>query len=292
MSPVTRESIESFTSMKKILRIGEFSKINNIPIRTLRFYDQINLLNPHQVDPETNYRLYHIEQSSIVDAIQYLRQLDFSLEEIKEILSDPEKTHIHRLIEEKYQQLLDEKQRLEKQIQEIEIFRSGALLYQENTLKTEVEIIQLPERQYYSFDIDKDIYQMNSEEYELQLRHFKQEILHYNPFFNHFSRIGSLMTKENFLTQNFYSNHFILFGDERIHHKEISKHSFPQGTYAVRYCNSFEEEIQVLPKFLADIKKKGYGITGDYICEVIHEQPNLNSQKRDMFIRMQVKVTC
>ena len=83
--------------MKDILRIGEFSKLNNIPIRTLRFYDQIGLLKPYQVDPETNYRSYHIEQSSLVDAIQYLRQLDFSLEEIKEILSDIENSHLHKL---------------------------------------------------------------------------------------------------------------------------------------------------------------------------------------------------
>ena len=74
--------------MKKILRIGEFSQINQISIQTLRFYDQIGLLKPYKVDPETNYRYYHINQSSLVDSIQYLRQLNFSLEDIKEILSD------------------------------------------------------------------------------------------------------------------------------------------------------------------------------------------------------------
>ena len=65
--------------MKKILRIGEFSQINQISIQTLRFYDQIGLLKPYKVDPETNYRYYHINQSSLVDSIQYLRQLKFFL---------------------------------------------------------------------------------------------------------------------------------------------------------------------------------------------------------------------
>lgn len=123
--------------MKDILRIGEFSKLNNIPIRTLRFYDQIGLLKPYQVDPETNYRGYHIEQSSLVDAIQYLRQLDFSLEEIKEILSDIENSHLHKLIIDKYQQLIEEQKRIKKQLREIEIYQSGALLYQtKSTLNT------------------------------------------------------------------------------------------------------------------------------------------------------------
>ena len=108
MSLVTRVNRKFGGKMKDILRIGEFSKLNNIPIRTLRFYDQIGLLKPYQVDPETNYRSYHIEQSSLVDAIQYLRQLDFSLEEIKEILSDIENSHLHKLIIDKYQQLIEE----------------------------------------------------------------------------------------------------------------------------------------------------------------------------------------
>lgn len=95
--------------MKKILRIGEFSQINQISIQTLRFYDQIGLLKPYKVDPENNYRYYHINQSSLVDSIQYLRQLNFSLEDIKEILSDKDHFQLHQLIEERYQRLLEEK---------------------------------------------------------------------------------------------------------------------------------------------------------------------------------------
>ena len=160
--------------MKDILRIGEFSKLNNIPIRTLRFYDQIGLLKPYQVDPETNYRSYHIEQSSLVDAIQYLRQLDFSLEEIKEILSDIENSHLHKLIIDKYQQLIEEQKRIKKQLREIEIYQSGALLYQTKSHSQHLEIQTFPERSLYRFQIDSNIYQMSTEEYELHLRCFKQ----------------------------------------------------------------------------------------------------------------------
>lgn len=152
--------------MKKILRIGEFSQINQISIQTLRFYDQIGLLKPYKVDPETNYRYYHINQSSLVDSIQYLRQLNFSLEDIKEILSDKDHFQLHQLIEERYQRLLEEKKNLEKQIQEIEIFRSGARIYGEKQSEQELEILTFPERQLLTFEIDQNIYQMKSEEYE------------------------------------------------------------------------------------------------------------------------------
>ena len=106
--------------MKTILSIGEFSKINAISIQTLRFYDQIGLLKPYKIDPHSKYRFYHINQSSLVDAIQYLRQLGFSLEEVKEILSDKQSHHLQDLIEDKRQALLAEKRKLEEQIKEIE----------------------------------------------------------------------------------------------------------------------------------------------------------------------------
>ncbi|MCB6442963.1 MerR family DNA-binding protein, partial [Streptococcus salivarius] len=90
---------------------------------------------------------YHINQSSLVDSIQYLRQLNFSLEDIKEILSDKDHFQLHQLIEERYQRLLEEKENLEKQIQEIEIFRSGARIYGEKQSEQELEIQTFPERQ-------------------------------------------------------------------------------------------------------------------------------------------------
>ena len=45
-----------------------------------------------------------------------------------------------------------------------------------------------------------------------------------------------------------------------------------------------------LPHFHQELADVGYLVTGDYICEVIHEQPQLNEKHRDMFIRMQVQV--
>ena len=113
-------------------------------------------------------------------------KLNFSLEDIKEILSDKDHFQLHLLIEERYQRLLEEKENLEKQIQEIEIFRSGARIYGEKQSEQELEILTFHERQLLTFEIDQNIYQMKSEEYELALRCFKQEILRYSPFFTPF----------------------------------------------------------------------------------------------------------
>lgn len=66
----------------------------------LRHYDGIGLLKPSAIDPETGYRTYEPEQSHLLDWILILKNLDFSLAEIKELLSEPVEGQIivHQLI--------------------------------------------------------------------------------------------------------------------------------------------------------------------------------------------------
>jgi DNA-binding transcriptional MerR regulator len=66
--------------------IGEFSKITGITVKALRHYHSIALLEPGRVEPETGYRFYGPFDVEKARAIQYLRGLSFSLEEIAEVL--------------------------------------------------------------------------------------------------------------------------------------------------------------------------------------------------------------
>ena len=64
-------------------RIGEFSKITNLSIRTLRYYNDIGLLIPEKVDIFTNYRYYGDINLRQVKTIEELKSVGFSLDEIK-----------------------------------------------------------------------------------------------------------------------------------------------------------------------------------------------------------------
>ncbi len=66
-----------------MLKIGEFSKLAMLTVKTLRFYEKEGLLTPARVDEWTGYRYYETEQLSQAANIKQLRQLDFSVEEIK-----------------------------------------------------------------------------------------------------------------------------------------------------------------------------------------------------------------
>ena len=70
-----------------MLKIGEFSKLSMLTVKALRFYEKEGLLNPTHVDEWTGYRFYEASQLETVATIKALRQLDFSVEEIKAHLS-------------------------------------------------------------------------------------------------------------------------------------------------------------------------------------------------------------
>jgi len=71
-----------------MIRIGDFSKLSRLSVKTLRYYDEMGLLIPVQVDPFTGYRLYEYSQLSDLNRILALKDLGFSLEEIGRLLDD------------------------------------------------------------------------------------------------------------------------------------------------------------------------------------------------------------
>ena len=68
--------------------IGSLSKLSGVSIRALRHYDQIGLLQPSEV-AGSGYRYYDDAAVERLWQIMFFRELDFPLEEIKEILSSP-----------------------------------------------------------------------------------------------------------------------------------------------------------------------------------------------------------
>ena len=75
-------------SEKTKLKIGEFSKLMQVTVKTLRHYEQMGLLIPYEVDKWTGYRYYTIEQMQRLNAIRELKGMGFSLEEIKDLYDD------------------------------------------------------------------------------------------------------------------------------------------------------------------------------------------------------------
>lgn len=73
-----------------MLSIGEFSNICKVSTKTLRYYAEIGLLEPSEVNPENGYRYYAIEQLEKMLLINRLKAYSFSLDDIKTILQSEE----------------------------------------------------------------------------------------------------------------------------------------------------------------------------------------------------------
>jgi len=70
------------------LKIGDFARIGQVSVQTLRYYDDLGLLHPADVDSLTGYRYYDIDQLPHLHRILALKDLGFSLEQINRLMQD------------------------------------------------------------------------------------------------------------------------------------------------------------------------------------------------------------
>lgn len=126
-----------------MLKIGDFSKLGRITVKTLRYWDDIGLLKPDFVSPENGYRFYSISKLSLVSEILSLKELGLYLEDIQQIIKGGLGTDEWlSLLRSRRDTLLEEMQLCETRIQKIN--RMLDSVEQEDAM-SDVEIRELPE---------------------------------------------------------------------------------------------------------------------------------------------------
>lgn len=101
--------------MSRKYSIGDVARKLNMTTRTIRFYDQKNLVKPESIG-ENGYRYYGEEQIQRLELINYLRGLNFSIKQIKQLLNDQKGSDsllllFQKQIEENDAQIADLKQK-------------------------------------------------------------------------------------------------------------------------------------------------------------------------------------
>lgn len=71
-----------------MFKIGDFSKLSQVSVKALRYYDELGLLKPVEVDRFTGYRFYSADQLPRLNRILALKDLGLSLEQIAQLLDD------------------------------------------------------------------------------------------------------------------------------------------------------------------------------------------------------------
>ncbi|MBQ4575738.1 MAG: MerR family transcriptional regulator [Clostridia bacterium] len=100
-------------------KIGELSALCSIPVKTLRFYDNEGILIPEKIDPFTGYRYYSASQLSQCLRIITLKDLGFTLGEIRELIKAPIKTEA--ILQNKIQELKEIANKTQRQIGVLEM---------------------------------------------------------------------------------------------------------------------------------------------------------------------------
>lgn len=93
------------TSPRDLLSIGRFSRVCRLSVKALRHYDELGLLRPALVDPQSGYRYYSVSQASEAERIRLLRSLDMPLDEVLEVLRADDAARVRGLLESHRQRL-------------------------------------------------------------------------------------------------------------------------------------------------------------------------------------------
>ncbi len=122
--------------------ISQVASLTGISTRTLQYYDEIDLLKPSELTP-SGYRLYNDEALEKLQQILFYKELNFKLNEIKEILQKPEYDKIEAF--KKQKKLLSLKRsRIDKLIALLERLEKGesCMSFKEFDLSEYIEALE------------------------------------------------------------------------------------------------------------------------------------------------------
>lgn len=140
----------------KLLTIGQFAALHGINKKTLMWYDETGLFKPAVINPENGYRCYTYRQSPILETILLLRELDVSINEIRQFMENRSAGNMKCLLDEKIAEL-------DQNILHLQAIRKTLCNHRQN-METllhmdlgEISIVDKEEHCLVTVDIDKDV---------------------------------------------------------------------------------------------------------------------------------------
>ncbi|PSL36300.1 effector-binding domain-containing protein [Planomicrobium soli] len=272
--------------MKDRLTIGEMAKLHNTTIKTLRYYDKIGLLEPIQIDENNGYRYYSTDQFELLNTIQYLKEIGFTLKEIK-------KHFDHRDIESFLESLETQQELTKKKIKELErVNRRFQNRIDDIKSARKIESLGVPSIQ----DVEERrivrlLKRISSEpELELSLRHL-ENLANMNSSI-YIGGVGLTIEMDKVRKREFdeYNSIFIMIEEEDI--KSPLVNSFPKGKYASIYFRGDHTHSRLYYKsLLAYIEENGFQIKGDAIERTIIDH-YISKSEEDHLTEIQIPLNC
>lgn len=270
--------------MKDLFTIGEMSKLFNLNIKTLRYYDEIDLLKPIFIDRTNNYRYYSTDQFEQLNTIMYLKALGMSLSTINFHLNKRSIDNITELLKQQKQitrKKIKELQAIEKKIENRLKQINYARQYDKLDVIQEIEfdkrIIVLLKQKIKS---DKDL--------ELSIRNLENKTNKNASVFN--GKVGVSISRDNLKNGIFdeYDSIFSFTEGEKYNKKLIK--ILPKGVYVtIRFNGTHKSSPKYYDEVLKYIEEKGYKIIDDSI-EITLIDFGLTTEKSEFVTEIQILI--
>lgn len=271
------------------ISIGEMAKMNQTTVTTLRLYDSMGLLKPCYIDENSHYRYYDIKQNARFDMIQYMKELGMELREIKDVFDQCDLNLIEDILRKKKEQTRQQLIDMRLKIAAIDRTIEGIERYRKSPPAGTITLEYIQKRKIYAVHVDTNFYDYNIDTYELILKKLKNNLKEFNIPTIYYCNAGTIMAQKYFEEQHFYSEEIFIFADDEFPVNNNVR-ELDSGMYACIYTESFDDERVYAAKLLDYCHSNHLTICGDYICEEINEMNIFGSQKRSMYLRLQVPV--
>lgn len=270
--------------MKEYYSIGEISKLFGLNIRTLRYYDKVNLLKPTYIDEKTHYRYYTIDQFEMINSIIYLRTLNMPIQKIKEFLEHKDTDTLMKVFLEQKQDLIKMKHELaicEKKIDN----RISQLQDALNGPLNQIEICYIEERKALILQQEHD----KKSNIETYVREMSSKYDVHSLIF--LGKVAFCVKQSDVMLRQYHTFHSIIL----ILEKEDEYHNdcveLEKGLYVkMRYCGDHNDATIYYNQMLDYIKEHQLEIIGDAIeLSLIDYCNTLDKDKYVMELQIPVK---
>ncbi|WP_027624574.1 MerR family transcriptional regulator [Clostridium lundense] len=270
--------------MKDLFTIGEISKLFNINIKTLRYYDEIDLFKPTFIDKTNNYRHYSTEQFEQLNTIKYLRALGMSLKTIDYHLKKRSIDNIVELLE-KQKKITEEKikelefinQKIANRINQVNYAR------QYDNLNV-IEEVQFEKRKVVLL---KQKIKSNND-LELSIRQLENKANKDASIFS--GKVGVSLSIDKLKSEIFDEYDYIFsFTEGERYNKNLLK-VLPQGVYVtIRFNGTHKDSPVYYNKLLKYIEEKEYTIMDDSV-EITLIDFGLTTEKSEFITEIQILI--
>lgn len=153
------------------MKIGEFSKLTGLPVKTIRYYSDMGLLIPDYEDGESNYRTYNENHIKQLNRIISLKGAGFMLKEIGKIMQQdiPDDEFI-KMLEQKLQEAYNQELECRNKIEHLKVYIHQLIFKENEVMKVNVNELQITAKKPYalSFENNQAVIQSQTDMFMLE----------------------------------------------------------------------------------------------------------------------------